>query len=334
LAQYRAGLAGDFLLAQLLAFEGDVYLMPAMNPSMWSHGSTQDNVKVLKGRGIHFLGPVAGRVACGDEGVGHLIAHEEVLSLFKEESALESSEEESLRVLVSMGPMRTQLDPVRYIQNESSGLMGLALVRALVIRGVKPQLLVGPVDSEIVDALKDLVPVSALHRYRSADDYGTQLQELTPDCDIFYSASAVLDFEIETLQEKLDRRDAAFKDKLKFVPVKDFAREFSQNKRADQWLVSFSAEVSDEDQDLLSRALTKKSDKGADWTLVNRVSSQSGPAKDVSDAWIVDEEGRVEFLGEGLDKFLIAETLAQKTLEAWKLSYPEGVKKASKPLRH
>lgn len=339
LAQYRAGLAGDFLLTQLLAFERDVYLMPAMNPSMWSHESTQDNVRVLKQRGVKFLGPVAGRVACGDEGVGHLVPHEEVLSLFKAQSAFDEGYDDDYRavgprVLISMGPMRTQMDPLRYIQNESSGLMGLELVRAVLDQGLSPVLLLGPVDSQVRNALRDLLPSTNIHSYTTAKDYGDLLEKLAPDCDIFYSASAVLDFEFQTLQKKLDRRDESFKDKLHFVPVKDFAQSFSSNKRANQWLVSFSAEVSEDDQELLSRALLKKSLKGATWTLINRVSKISGPSKDVSDAWIIDESDKVEFLGEGLAKAVIARNLISKTIAAWRCSFSQESQEIAKPQRH
>jgi|GEM_PF-352839 len=334
LAQYRAGLAGDFLLAQLLAFDGDVYLMPAMNPTMWAHPSTQESVSTLKDRDVHFLGPIAGRVACGDEGIGHLIAHEEVLSLFKEEAAASAVEgDESLpKVLLSMGPMRTQIDPVRYMQNESSGLMGMELIRAFIGQGILPTVLLGPVDSEVVDSIRDMLPASLIHRYKTSEDYEKKMNELAAQCDLFFSAAAILDFEFEEQKEKLDRRDADFSNKWKFLPVKDFAKEFSRTKTDQQWLVSFSAEVGEDDQDILSRALAKKNEKSAEWTLVNRVSDSSGPSKPQSDAWILDDEGRVEFLGEELSKTSIAQSLVLKVKEAWSESHSIPNKSSPKPL--
>lgn len=308
LAQYRAGLAGDFLLTQLLAFEGQVYLMPAMNPSMWSHPSTQENVKTLKERGIRFLGPIAGRVACGDEGVGHLVSHEEALSHFAKGHSLPSQ----TKVLVSMGPMRSSLDPVRFMQNHSSGLMGLELVRALVEKGISPQVLVGPVDSQVLLSLKDLVSESFIFRYEQPRDYGENLLRLSQNCDVFYSAAAVLDFEFEVLKEKLDRREEKFFEKLKTKPVRDFAKQFGESKSSHQVMVSFSAEVANDDQTLLKRALEKKKSKFADWTLVNRVSASSGPLKESSEAWIIDPSNHVEFLGKQKAKKVLAQILVDR----------------------
>jgi len=322
LAAYRCGLANDFLQTQLLAFRGDVCVMPAMNPSMWSHPATVENVGVLESRGVKFWGPVGGRVACGEEGVGHLIAHSEALAKFEALSAA-SPKAQKIEVLVSMGPMRSRLDSVRFLQNESSGKMGLALIEALKNVGISPRVLLGPVDESIAAEVEKLVGFAQLNRYLSDDDYRKLLDGESRRCDIFFSAAAVLDFAFEGSDgSKFNKADLDAG--LPLRAVEDFAAAFGRDKEDDQWLVSFSAETEGDDRALLERALTKKLAKNAEWTLVNRVSAVSGPNSQASEAWILDPDQGIVYLGASRSKNEIARDLVTEVMKAWNLAFAKS----------
>jgi phosphopantothenoylcysteine decarboxylase / phosphopantothenate---cysteine ligase len=321
LAAYRAGLADDFLQTQLLAFAGEVCVMPAMNPAMWAHEATVENVKVLQSRGVRFWGPVGGRVACGEEGIGHLISHEEAFKYF--DSVLPDISPALPKVLVSMGPMRSRLDAVRYLQNESSGQMGLEIVRALKLRGVSVRVMLGPVESALVSELESIVGRSQVHRFEDDRDYSSLLEGEGRLCDIFFSTAAVLDFAFEASQNaKFDKFQLA--GGLAVRPVEDFAAAFGRDKDSDQWLVSFSAEVHEDDRALLERALAKKLAKNAEWTLVNRVSENSGPHKRASEAWILDPDQGIVYLGQSRAKQEIAMELVSEVLRAWNLAFAKS----------
>jgi phosphopantothenoylcysteine decarboxylase / phosphopantothenate---cysteine ligase len=321
LAAYRMGLADDFLQTQLLAFQGEVCVMPAMNPDMWAHPATQENVAVLESRGVRFWGPVAGRVACGEEGVGHLIAHAEALKRFDAMGGLgatsvDSSSHATMKVLISMGPMRSRLDSIRFLQNESSGRMGLELVKVFKKNGVIPRVLMGPVETSVASQVKALVGDKHVLEYADDKDYAALLERETGRCDVFFSAAAVLDLAFSnTLEGKLDRRQ--LRSPIEWRPVEDFAASFGKRKSDKQWLVTFSAEVEADDRALLERALVKKSDKNADWTLVNRVSEVSGPNTLSSEAWILDPAQNIVYLGESCPKSEIAERLVEAIKKVW-----------------
>lgn len=318
LAAYRMGLANDFLQTQLLAFRGQVCVMAAMNPSMWSHPATAENVGVLEARGVTFWGPVGGRVACGEEGVGHLMPHSEALAHFESLSA-SAPKTQKIEVLVSMGPMRSRLDAIRFLQNESSGKMGVALIEALKNAGLVPRVLLGPVDEVLANTVSELVGNANLSRYLSDDDYRQLLAVESRRCDIFFSAAAVLDFAFENVQgAKFNKAD--LNAGLSLRPVEDFAAAFGRDKENDQWLVSFSAETEGDDRALLERALTKKLAKNAEWTLVNRVSATSGPNSQASEAWILDPDQGIVYLGASRSKNDIAHDLVLEVTKAWDLA--------------
>jgi phosphopantothenoylcysteine decarboxylase/phosphopantothenate--cysteine ligase len=217
-----------------------------------------------------------------------------------------------------MGPMRSRLDSVRYLQNESSGKMGLELVRALVRAGLVPQVMVGPVEEDVRSQLASLVGAEQVKAFVDDADYARLVADASRACDIFFSAAAVLDFAFENAAvAKLDKTqlDAAFK----LRPVEDFAASFGRDKRDGQWLVSFSAEVEDDDRALLERALGKKLAKNAEWTLVNRVSSDSGPNAAASEAWILNPDQGIVYLGESRSKREIADELVSEIQRAWEL---------------
>ena len=143
LAKYACGIADDMLSTTLLATTAPVLLAPAMNERMWEHAATQANVQTLMGRGVHFIGPASGRLACGDIGVGRM---EEPGAIM--EKALELlhpiKDFTGKKVLVTAGPTREAVDPVRFLSNRSSGKMGFAVARQARLRGADVTLIHGP----------------------------------------------------------------------------------------------------------------------------------------------------------------------------------------------
>jgi phosphopantothenoylcysteine synthetase/decarboxylase len=197
--------------------------------------------------------------------------------------------------------------------------MGLEIVRALKLRGVSARVMLGPVESALAAEVESTVGRSRVHRYESDRDYSVLLEGEGRVCDIFFSTAAVLDFAFEASQKtKFDKQQIA--SGLALRPVEDFAAAFGRDKDSDQWLVSFSAEVDTDDRALLERALAKKLSKNAEWTLVNRVSDSSGPHKSFSEAWILDPDQGMVYLGETRSKQEIASELVAEVLRAWNLA--------------
>jgi phosphopantothenoylcysteine decarboxylase / phosphopantothenate---cysteine ligase len=183
-------------------------------------------------------------------------------------------------VLLSVGPMRTSVDAVRFIQNRSSGAMGLALAQALRKRGARVTILLGPVGEAQNQRFSsfDVTP------YETATDYARGLERLFPACDIFFSVAAVLDFEVQATEGKWAREELGNTLSLPITPVKDFAAWAGQNKRRDQQVIAFAVEAGD---DLLSRAEAKRAKKNADAMVANPVSQGLGPEADQNEVWVL-----------------------------------------------
>jgi phosphopantothenoylcysteine decarboxylase/phosphopantothenate--cysteine ligase len=292
LARLAQGRGDDFLLLQLLAFQGPVVIAPAMNPAMWENAAVQANVKRLGDRGFVFAGPVPGRVACGEEGVGHLAAHAEIRDVLAKAS-VRRGPLAGRRLLISAGPMRTQLDPVRFVQNESSGLMGLELARAARRLGADVRVLLGPVEAERAREFESF----PLTRYVTGEDYGRELDRLFPDCDVFLSAAAVLDFQALTAGKKWEREKlAAGKLEVEIRTVPDFVARAAAAKRADQRVIAFALETGT-DAEILARADGKRQKKKVDALVANPMREGLGANAPRNEVWILREGREPERLG-------------------------------------
>lgn len=286
LARLAHGRGDDFLLLQLLAFHGPVVLAPAMNPMMWQNAATQDNVKLLLARGFHFAGPVGGVVACGEEGVGHLSPHEEIRDVL-----VKASRRQGLlsgkRLLLSAGPMRTRVDAVRFLQNESSGRMGLEIARAARALGADVRVLLGPVDEARAADFASF----ATFRYESAADYERELDRLLPDCDLFVSAAAVLDFSVQAAPGKWERdKISGSQLVLPIEVVPDFVARAAARKKPEQRVVAFAAEAGT-DTEIVARAEAKRKKKGVEAIVANPVRAGLGPQATDNVLWVL-REGR------------------------------------------
>lgn len=190
LARLAAGRADDLLTTVALATAAPRLLAPAMNQQMWSDPATQANVATLQQRGMHFVGPAAGAQACGDVGPGRM---EEPTAIAQQAAALfDSGLLAGQRVVITAGPTREALDPVRYISNHSSGRMGFALARAAVDAGARATLVSGPVQLATPDHVRRF-------DVQSAQQMLDQCLALLPECDIFIACAAVADYRPATV---------------------------------------------------------------------------------------------------------------------------------------
>jgi phosphopantothenoylcysteine decarboxylase/phosphopantothenate--cysteine ligase len=185
MARLAAGRADDLLTTTALATDAPLLLAPAMNQQMWRDPATGANTATLRQRGIELIGPAAGEQACGDVGPGRM---EEPAVIAEAASNLfESGLLDGKRVVITAGPTREALDPVRYLTNHSSGKMGYALARAAVEAGAATCLVSGPVDLEVPAGARAIKVESAMQMY-------DQCLSLLDDCDIFIACAAVADY--------------------------------------------------------------------------------------------------------------------------------------------
>jgi len=193
------GLADDLLSTLYLAVECPVYIAPAMNQAMWHKAITQENIAKLKNHGVTIIDPEAGEQACGDIGVGRMAQPSTIC-----ERLLTKPIEpclQGLRVLISAGPTREPLDPVRYITNRSSGKMGYAIAQAALQAGATVTIVSGPVSLVASDNVE-------LLRVETAAEMYDAVMAKAPDCDIYIGAAAVADYSPQTIQTEKIKKQA------------------------------------------------------------------------------------------------------------------------------
>lgn len=199
MARLRAGLADDLLATLCLAAEVPLILAPAMNQAMWSHAATRQNAAVLEGRGVVLLGPAAGAQACGETGPGRMLEPAEIVAALT--GLMGGGPLAGLSVLVSAGPTREPIDPVRYISNRSSGKMGYALAEAAVRFGADVCLVSGPV-ALAAPRVRELAPVE------SADEMYQAVLARAATADIYIGAAAVADYAPTSNETRKIKKDA------------------------------------------------------------------------------------------------------------------------------
>lgn len=287
LARLAHGHASDMLSAQALAFDGPLVLAPAMNPRMWSHQATQDNVAVLTARGARFVLPDTGGTACGDEGRGRLAPIPEIfLAALR---ALSPQDMKGKRVMVTLGPTRENWDGVRFWSNPSSGLMGAALAVCAWLRGAHVSAVCGP-------GIDIFLPRD-ISRYDvgCAKDMFAVARRLWPDMDMGMFTAAVADFSPEppAKEGKFKKADAASGFSIDFVPNPDILQTLAWERRLHQKVLGFAAETTPDMPALLPLARAKLERKKADLLAANRVNAtDSGFAVATNSMAVVDASGK------------------------------------------
>lgn len=277
LAQLAAGMAHDLLTTLCLASTAPLLVAPAMNQAMWRHAATQANVELLHSRGVVSLGPDEGSQACGDNGPGRMVEPASLLSALRERFV--SGRLQGRRVLLTAGPTREALDPVRFLGNRSSGKMGFALATALVAQGAEVTLVAGPVVLETPAGVRR-IDVESAQQMRDA------VFAALPGTDIIIACAAVADFRPETLVDhKIKKTDETLM--LKLVRNPDILSEVSRSPER-PFCVGFAAET----HDLEAYAEGKRRAKGLDMIAANKVGSDQGFEMDDNALLVLWEGGR------------------------------------------
>ena len=258
LAKFALGLAPDFLSTLYLAFDGPVVLAPAMNDRMWAHAAVQANVAVLRARGHSLVEPGDGYLACGTLGPGRLAENEKIVAAVESALRQRPNDLAGQTVLVTAGPTREPIDPVRYISNRSSGKMGYALAEAALARGARVLLVSGPVNlTPPVGAEVEQVETAA--EMRGA--VFAHLREAT----VVIKCAAVADFRpAAAARQKIKKTDAP--EPMELVPAPDILSELGVGKR-NFVLVGFAAET----ENLIEYARRKLEKKNCDMIVANHV---------------------------------------------------------------
>jgi phosphopantothenoylcysteine decarboxylase / phosphopantothenate---cysteine ligase len=259
LGKFAHGIADDFLCTLYLATKAPVVVAPAMNVNMWEHAATQANLAVLRGRGVHVVDPDEGYLACGMIGAGRLAATETIAQKVFEVLGLRR-DFAGKTILVTAGPTREALDPVRFLTNRSSGKMGYAVAEAGIRRGAKVILVSGPTDLRVPEGV-DWVPVN------TAEEMHNAVRERAREANIVVMAAAVADYRPAQMQTaKLKRGEALA---LQLEPTPDILGELGRQKDS-RILIGFAAET----KRLLENARAKLARKGADMIVANDVTQE------------------------------------------------------------
>lgn len=283
LAKMVCGIADDMLSTTVLATKAPVLVAPAMNTGMWTADATQQNVQTLKQRGIHFVGPDSGILACGDTGAGRMSEPETIveaiLSLLNVSGELTGN-----RVLVTAGATRERLDPVRFLTNDSSGKMGFAIAKEALKRGAEVTVVCGSVTAEKPAGVK-IVDVE------STQDLYNEMMRLAPEQDIIIQAAAPADYRFKIVADQKIKKEDGKPLCLEMVENPDVAAAVGQNKKPGQIFVGFAAET----QHVSENAVKKLEKKNLDMIVANDVTKPgAGFNVDTNIATLITKDGMTE----------------------------------------
>ena len=283
MARMRAGMANDLLTTLVLASNAPIHIAPAMNQQMWAHPATQDNVAELAKR-HNILGPAAGEQACGDVGYGRMLEPQEIFDeVIKSLDALELSntpEQQLLgkKVLITAGPTREPLDPVRYLTNRSSGKMGYAIAEAAAVMGAQVVLVSGPTQLSVSDKIKRI-------DIETAEQMLSAVSAEVKGCDIFIAAAAVADYRLkEIATKKMKKQGSGLHLELEQNP--DILATTSIA-NPDLFSVGFAAETND----VIEYATAKLKRKQLNMIVANQVGINKGFDKDSNQVDILTANG-------------------------------------------
>ncbi len=279
LAKFARGLADDFLSTLFLACTAPAVVAPAMNVNMWNNAATQENIKMLRARGVRVVEPSEGYLACGMTGPGRLAGQEDIVTAVREALKLRR-DLEGETVLVTAGPTREDIDPVRYLTNRSSGKMGFAVAEAAARRSAKVVLVSGPVKLETPAGIERLDVISAREMHRA-------VTERFASCSVAILAAAVADYKpVETHAEKIKKSNAALT--LSLEPTIDILADVAKIK-GKQIIVGFAAET----DHVAENARKKLTSKNADLIVANDVTAEgAGFDHDTNIVTIFSSDGR------------------------------------------
>lgn len=303
LAKMAAGIADDFLTTTLLATQAPILAAPAMNTHMYQNPITQRNLKILQDLGVCFVAPGTGRLACGDEGVGKMaepqLIVDEIVRILSKSSAEDVPQLlEGKRVLITAGPTREALDPVRYLTNHSTGKMGYAIAEAATAMGAETKLVSGPVELMAPEGVQRVKVESAREMLEAVMD--------DLNYDIIIMTAAVADYRPKTVQtQKIKKVEGDLSLDLTRNP--DILYEVGKVK-AKQVLIGFAAET----EHVLEHAEAKLRKKNLDMIVANDVTVQgAGFGSDTNVVTFITSDGEQTAFDQ-MDKSEVAKAILKK----------------------
>ena len=308
MAKLCHGKAEDLASTVILASNKDILLVPAMNVRMWEHKATQNNVRILKDYGYLFIGPERGEMACGEYGEGKMSSPRQIYSYvenyFNKKNIVKKK---GFRALVTTGPTREYIDPVRYISNESSGKQGYEIALALNRLGIKTTLITGP--SNLIYR-KDIKTKKIL----TADEMFNEVKKSLP-VDVAVCAAAVTDFKPLRKSKTKLKKDQNNLSVIKVEKNKDILEYLGKNnKYRPKLVIGFSAET----ESLNKNSITKMRNKNCDMIIANDVSKKDyGFNSDYNKVSIIYSNGKIKELNKNKKSFIankIAEVILDKLL--------------------
>ena len=261
MAKITHGRADDLLGALILASTANIFIAPAMNMNMWLDKTTQDNYKKISSRGITFIGPADGEQACGDVGPGRMVEPDNILNLIA--SSTKRGPLSGKVITITAGPTREQIDPVRFISNNSSGKMGYALAEAAIELGASVNLVSGPVSLNADKSIN-------LHKVNSASEMSESVNKFMKSSDIFIGCAAVSDFKpLDYSSIKIKKEDLV-NPEIELEMNTDILSNVANTYKS-SFVVGFAAETSD----VVNNAKKKLKTKNLDMIISNDVSDKS-----------------------------------------------------------
>ena len=305
MTKLSAGKAEDLATTVILASNKNVLLVPAMNVRMWLHKATQNNLKTLLEFGYNFIGPVNGEMACGEYGEGKMSSPRQIFSYLKDYfNNRDLVKKKKISALVTTGPTREYLDPVRYISNESSGKQGYEIALALSKLGVKTTLVAGPTS---INFSRDIT----VKKITNADEMMSAIQKLLP-VDIAVCAAAVSDFKPKNKSKQKVKKNNQNFTFLNLEKNKDILEYLGKsNKLRPKLVVGFSAET----ENLIENSTNKLNQKYCDMIVANDVSKkETGFNVDFNKISIIEKNGRIKNIPKNTKRYIAAK-IAKKIID-------------------
>ena len=261
ISKLSTGLSNDLASTVILASDKDIFLAPAMNVRMWEHPSTKENLNKLKTFGYKIIGPEIGDMACGEFGEGKMTEPNEIIKQI-EDYFINLNQNKKLKALVTAGPTREYIDPVRFITNKSSGKQGFELARSLSNKGFETTLISGPTNLK-ADKNINFIKVE------TADQMFKATQNSLPT-DVAIFSAAVADFKIkEKNEKKMKKEDYINLNLEKNIDIINYVS--NHNSLRPKLVIGFAAETND----IIKNAKKKLMEKNCDWIIANDVSNKS-----------------------------------------------------------
>lgn len=294
LSRAATGRADDLLTNVLLTAHCPVAMFPAMHTEMWQHAATQANVATLRSRGVVVKDPASGRLTGKDSGPGRLPEPEEIAAVCLQlldggpEAAARVAAQDlaGRRVVVSAGGTHEALDPVRFLGNSSSGLMGVALAREAALRGADVTLVAAHMEASLPSGV-------TVEHVVSTGDLAATMQRLAPEADVVVMAAAPADFTPEVAADQKIKKDGDGGLTLHLVQTPDVLAGLCRDKRPGQVIVGFAAETAPDRDSLMELGRAKLARKGADLLVLNDVSAGKVFGRPTTQVTVIDPSGIV-----------------------------------------